>query len=113
MRRPLRAVHREHLFPAGHAAPGGAPRWGATRSFEAGGQTPAVGPLGGREQRRREAGRRHLELEPDNPLVLRAEVERHGTREGAVGFEQQRGPERSPGRTRRSESDATSWSLRR
>jgi hypothetical protein len=53
----------------------------------------AVDALGGQQQLGRQADRCRLELEPDDPPVEEAEVERHRSREVAVAFEQERRPE--------------------
>src|SRR5664280_2649332 len=63
-----------------------------------------IDALGGREQLRRQAGRGRLELEPDEPPVEEAEVERDGAREVAVVLEQKRGP-KDLGGTRRAERE--------
>jgi hypothetical protein len=52
-------------------------------------KAPAVGPLGGRQQVSRQAGRGHLELEPDDPTIGPGEVERDGARELVVMLEEQ------------------------
>jgi len=53
----------------------------------------AVDALGGQQQLGRQAGRCALELEPDDPPVEEAEVERDGAREVGVVLEQERRPE--------------------
>src|SRR5664280_3717831 len=63
-----------------------------------------IDALGGREQLRRQAGRGRLELEPDDPPVEDAEVERDRTREVAVVLEQERGP-KDVGGTRRAKCE--------
>src|SRR5450759_2037872 len=67
-------------------------------------EMPAVDALGGREQLCRQAGRGRLELEPDDPPVEEAEVERDGAREVAVVLKQERGP-KDVGGTRRAERE--------
>src|SRR5450759_273099 len=77
------------LYPGRTTCPG---RLHATAEehFGAGREMLTLHALGGREQLRGQAGRGRLELEPDDPPVEEAEVERDGTREVAVVLEQER-----------------------
>src|SRR5664280_2702383 len=77
------------LYPGRTTCPG---RLHATAEARLGDarQVLAVDALGSREQLCRQAGRGRLELEPDDPPVEEAEVERDGTREVAVVLEQER-----------------------